>query len=336
MRRVAFWWPPRFLRPHRTIHPTREGWWCLLVAVGLGFTAINSGNNMLYLLESMLLALIIVSGVLSEQSMRRLRLAALVPDEIYAGRPAMLGATVANAKRRLPARSIALEILDGRRVIYLPRLAAGAERVVTWEQTFPARGRQRVAGLRVTTRFPFGLFVKAGPVQLQSEIVVYPAVGPVAADRLRPTAGAAAAALRRRGRGQDLHNLREYQDGDDPRLIHWRVTAKTGVTTVRELEAEAAGDVRLVLRGTGARDPVRLERGLSEAASLAGHFTRQGAAVSLVGAGLSVRRGRGREHERQLLTALALYAPGSPGLAPAPRDVREPERPMREIAVDLD
>ncbi len=333
---MAFWWPPRFFRPRRTIRPTREGWWCLLVAVGLGFTAVNSGNNMLYLLESMLLGLIIISGILSEQSMRHLQLSALVPDEIYAERPAMLGATVVNAKRRLPARSIVLEILDGGRVIYLPRLAAGAERVVAWERTFPARGRQRLAGLRVTTRFPFGLFVKAGPVQLQSEVVVYPAVGPVAPDRLGASAGAAASALRRRGRGQDLHNLREYRDGDDPRLIHWRVSAKTGVTTVRELEAEAAGDVRLVLRGTGARDPVRLERGLSEAASLAGHFIRQGAAVSLGGPGLSVRRGRGREHERQLLTALALYAPPSPGPAPAPGDVREPEGPMREIAVDLD
>lgn len=333
---MAFWWPPRFFRPRRTIRPTREGWWCLLVAVGLGFTAVNSGNNMLYLLESMLLGLIIISGILSEQSMRHLQLSALVPDEIYAERPAMLGATVVNARRRLPARSIVLEILDGGRVIYLPRLAAGAERVVAWERTFPARGRQRLAGLRVTTRFPFGLFVKAGPVQLQSEVVVYPAVGPVALDRLGASAGAAASALRRRGRGQDLHNLREYRDGDDPRLIHWRVSAKTGVTTVRELEAEAAGDVRLVLRGTGARDPVRLERGLSEAASLAGHFIRQGAAVSLGGPGLSVRRGRGREHERRLLTALALYAPPSPGPAPAPGDVREPEGPMREIAVDLD
>ncbi|OLC34531.1 MAG: hypothetical protein AUH81_12005 [Candidatus Rokubacteria bacterium 13_1_40CM_4_69_5] len=328
---MAFWWPPRFFRPRRTIRPTREGWWCLLVAVGLGFTAVNSGNNMLYLLESMLLGLIIISGILSEQSMRHLQLSALVPDEIYAERPAMLGATVVNARRRLPARSIVLEILDGGRVIYLPRLAAGAERVVAW--------RLRIRGGALAD--DMGAISVPTPLArlqytVESEVVVYPAVGPVALDRLGASAGAAASALRRRGRGQDLHNLREYRDGDDPRLIHWRVSAKTGVTTVRELEAEAAGDVRLVLRGTGARDPVRLERGLSEAASLAGHFIRQGAAVSLGGPGLSVRRGRGREHERQLLTALALYAPPSPGPAPAPGDVREPEGPMREIAVDLD
>ena len=58
---------PRGLRPRRTIQPTREGWWCLLAAVGLGLAAINSGNNLLYLLESALLGLVIVSGILSEQ-----------------------------------------------------------------------------------------------------------------------------------------------------------------------------------------------------------------------------------------------------------------------------
>ena len=65
----AAWWSRAF-RPPRTIWPTREGWWLLFAAVGLGFAAMNTGNNLLYLLVSMLLGLIVVSGVLSERSMR--------------------------------------------------------------------------------------------------------------------------------------------------------------------------------------------------------------------------------------------------------------------------
>ena len=81
-------WPIRFgLR--RTIWPTRDGWWCLGVALGLGVAAVNTGNNLVYLCCSMLLAVILVSGVLSEQSMRGLRLSPLLPEEIYAGRPAV-------------------------------------------------------------------------------------------------------------------------------------------------------------------------------------------------------------------------------------------------------
>jgi uncharacterized protein (DUF58 family) len=329
----ALWWPPRFIRPHRAIHPTREGWWCLLAAVGLGLTAVNSGNNLLYLLESMLLGLVIVSGVLSEYSMRRLRLSPVLPEEIYAGRPAVVGARILNTKRRVPARSIALETVGAERTISVPRLAPGAERLVTWEHGFSARGRQRLPGVRVTTRFPFGLFVKAGPVELDTEVLVFPAVVPVSGERPGVATGEGVAA-RRRGRGSDLYNLREYRDGDDPRLIHWRVSAKTGTTMVRELAADTTDDVCLVLRGRGA-DAVRLEQGLSRAASLAIHYLKAGVAVALVGPGALVSPGRGREQARRVLTALALYAP----LAPSSESSaigHDAQPPGRVIPVELD
>ena len=305
------------LRPHRTIRPTRDGWWCLGAALGLGFAAMNTGNNLLYLLASLLLALIVVSGVLSEQSMRRLRLQSVVPEDIHAGRAAVLGARVTNGKRRLPSYSIALE--GGRRRLYVERLRAGETRLVTWETTFAARGRQRLPGVRVRTRFPFGLFVKAGRRVLDDEVVVFPAVRPLDAARRRRLAAAGARALHRRGRGHDLYSLREYRAGDDPRLIHWRSSAKAGVLVVRELTAETAVDARIVLVGDGTRDPGRLEAALSEAASLAVHLAGAGAAVELAGPGLHVPSGHGREHARRLLTALALYAPRGGAAAPVRR-----------------
>ncbi len=138
------WWPR--LGPRRTIWPTRDGWWCLGVALGLGVAAVNTGNNLVYLLCSMLLALILVSGMLSEQSMRGLRLTVVLPEEVYAGRPALFGAIVANRKRRLPSYSITLETSGpggDRCRLHLPRLAAGDERVVTWQASVPARGRHK-------------------------------------------------------------------------------------------------------------------------------------------------------------------------------------------------
>ena len=41
----------RVFHPQRTIWPTRDGWWSLLVVIGLGVAAINTGNNLLYLLD---------------------------------------------------------------------------------------------------------------------------------------------------------------------------------------------------------------------------------------------------------------------------------------------
>jgi uncharacterized protein (DUF58 family) len=305
------------LRPRRTIRPTRDGWWCLGAAVALGFAAMNTGNNLLYLLASLLLALIVVSGVLSEQSIRRVSLSARTPEEIYAGRPALLGLRVANGKRWLPSYSVTL--VAGHQRLYVDRLRAGEEVLLTWERTFPARGRVRLPGVRATTRFPFGLFVKAGPPLLEQEAIVFPAVRPLdAASWGRPTGGGARS-LHRRGRGHDLYNLREYRAGDDRRLIHWRSTARTGTLIVRELEAETSAAARIVLVGDGTRSAERLEAAMSEAASLAVHLLGTGAAIELVGPGVHVPPGRGRAHQRRLLTALALYDPRAAGATPSRR-----------------
>src|SRR5262249_61654630 len=120
------------------------------------------------------------------------------------------------------------------------------------------------------------------------ELVSSPAVGRAPPPLLRQTGGRGASAPRRRGRGSDLHNLREYLWGDDPRLVHWRSSAKTGTLTVRELEAETTIDTRIALEGTGAGDPRTLEDGLSHATSLALHLLRPRAQVELSGPGTFV------------------------------------------------
>lgn len=297
--------------------PTRDGWWFLGAMICVIGAATNTANNLLYLLSALLLGLLLVSGVLSERSRRGLRLRAVLPEEIYAGRPFTLGARLENVKRRRVSRSLAVETAERR--LYVERLAPGESRLLTWEETLPRRGRQRLTGARVTTRFPFGLVVKRSRLLLDDDVLVFPAVRPIGDAWRRRLAAGGPRPVRRRGRGHDLYNLRDYRPGDDRRLIHWRSSAKTGALVVRELEAETALDTRLVLVGD-ARDPVRFEAALSEAASLAAHLTRADAAVELIGPGLHVPPGRGRAHLRRLLGALALYEPTTaPAARPSPR-----------------
>jgi uncharacterized protein (DUF58 family) len=330
-------WIRRIWRPRRTIWPTRDGWWSLFAAVGLGVAAVNTGNNLLYLLSSMLLALVVVSGVLSEAVIRRLRLASALPEEIHAGEPTLIGATVRSLKRWIPSYSITLEVHEAaggpRRYIYLPRIPAGDARLVTWAATLPRRGRHRLGGVRVTTRFPFGIFLKASQLTLQEEVLVYPALPPVSPQRLRELGGSGATHTRRRGRGIDLHNLRDYRAGDDPRLIHWKSSAKTRALTVRELEAETTLDTRILLVGEGT--PARVEAGIAEAASLGVHLLRAGAQVELAGPGLHVPLGRGPAQRRALLTALALWEPSRGGAAAEPRGDGTRRAGLREIQVSL-
>lgn len=316
-----------WLRPPRTIWPTRDGWWCLAAAVALAFAAMNTANNLLHLCASLLLALVVVSGLLSEQSMRGLRVRATLPDELYAGTAAVVGAEVLNTKRWRASYSVAIEPVGGVRARYLDRLGPGQARRVVWRISAPRRGRHRLPGVRVVTRFPFGLFVKSTRVLLDEPVVVFPALLPVDLARLRATDASDARPSRRRGRGHDLYNLREYRAGDEPRLIHWKSSAKTPSLVVRELEGETSADTRIVLDGRRAPDAARLERALSEAASIAVRLLRAGAGVELAGPGVQVRLGRGRAQARAVLTALALWQPGGgppQTVTPGLREIRIP------------
>ena len=60
----------RWLRPPRTLRPTRAGWAFFAITFGVGFAALNTGNNLLYLVLSLMLAFLVLSGVLSESALR--------------------------------------------------------------------------------------------------------------------------------------------------------------------------------------------------------------------------------------------------------------------------
>jgi uncharacterized protein (DUF58 family) len=367
-RRLASWW----WRRTKAIRPTRDGWWCVFAAVGLGVAAVNTGNNLAYLLCSMLLGLIIVSGMLSDLTVRGLQASVTLPNAIHATQPALVTVALANRKRRFASYSVALEALDRplpgrsgrlarwlprrtlddrlralglkdrrglgspRRLAYAPRIPAGTERVIGWEITFAARGRRRLPRLRATTAFPFGLFVKIGPPLIFDEdVLVFPAIHPVRIPEIWETASGESAA-RRRGRGHDLYNLRAYRAGDEPHLIHWPTSAKSGSLMVRELEEDATEDTRIVLSGTGGSGGERLEQGISRAASIAVHLLRGGTGVELAGAAGTVPLGRGRGQERRILTALALYAPGTRRNDVGPDAPAAGSDRLREIRIDLD
>ena len=329
------WW--RVIRPPRTIRPTREGWWFLLTALGIGFAAVNTGNNLLYLLLSMLLGTIVVSGLISEQTMRRLRLSPATPRAVFAESPVVVGCVVVNTRRLLASFSLVVEVAreQGRppRVFFVPKLDPGQQRLHAWEATFPRRGRHRLQAVRLMTRFPFGLFLKAASPVLFDEFLVFPKVRPLSLEELRGFGGSGAERETRPGRGTDLYNLREYRLGDDPRLIHWKSTAKSSAVMVRELEAEAAHKVRLVLEGPrAAADLEQLEADISLVASLASHLLGQGSHVEIAGPGLFVPLGEGPAHRRRILEVLALYDPLAPSTGGR---VPSGDSPLREIRIPL-
>src|SRR5262249_20712288 len=99
------------MRPPRRLKFTREGKFFVGITLGAGFAAINTGNNLLYLLLGMLLALIIVSGLMSELSLRDLTVVRRLPLRAQVGRPHLVEIEVFNHKARVPSYAIEVEDL---------------------------------------------------------------------------------------------------------------------------------------------------------------------------------------------------------------------------------
>lgn len=76
------------LSRHRAISVTTEGVRFLLLTLAVGIAAVNTGNNLFYLLLAMMLSLIVLSGFLSEQCVRRLEFHRHLPDTLFVNQPA--------------------------------------------------------------------------------------------------------------------------------------------------------------------------------------------------------------------------------------------------------
>jgi len=278
------------LRPPRRLKFTREGKFFVGITLGVGFAAINTANNLLYLLLGMLLALIVVSGLMSELSLRDLAVVRRLPLRAQVGRPHLVEIEVFNHKRRVPSYAIEVEDLRAgqpadKRCFFL-KISPKSAQVAAYRRTPMRRGRDVHVGFRIATRFPFGLFEKSREVPAEGELIIYPAVDPLQLPPSNLGRASGAEGTTGRGHGEDFLGLKPMRVGEDPRDIHWRKTAAAGQLIMRERARDARPDITLpldVIRPHGATDEwdTQFERRLREAASRAVAHLKRGDGVSV-------------------------------------------------------
>lgn len=172
------------------------------------------------------------------------------------------------------------------------------------------RGAYVLPPLDVTFTDPFGLASNLRRLSDESVLIVYPRVENLAASG--PIGAALQGPKSRRvpsAHGEDLFGVRVYEAGDDPRKVHWPVTAKTGSLMVREDEAGARRMATVFLDNRSARrfSPESFERGVEAAASVVEMYARSGYGIRLgLSQGLGIKFGRGSMHYNQILEELAV------------------------------
>jgi uncharacterized protein (DUF58 family) len=312
----------RLLRPPRRLRPTRAGWCFFLLVFGVGFAALNTGNNLLYMVLALMLAFLVLSGLLSEATLRGIRVRRRVPGEIFAERAARVLLEIHNDQSRAVAFAVVVEDradsgsdagtdhAAGR--CFALRIAPGAREVRSYSLRAERRGELRFRGYVVFTRFPFGLFSKSLLIEDHETLLVYPPV-----DRLSLPRRDAEASREGDTRDWELAGsspvaagLRSFAPGDPRRRIHWQASQRAGSLLVRDLESECDQEVRVRLH-TGGRPGAGFEGRVRRAASEVVALLDAGRRVGLDAGGREFAAGSGAGHRAALLGFLARVQPGA-------------------------
>lgn len=309
---------------------TWEGGAYLAVIAVIAVAALNTGNNLLYIVLSCLLAGILVSGVLSRFMLAGLELALVLPEHVFAGQPAVARLRLANLKRYFASFSLTLSAQTPSRrkrvkpgqalepailneTLYIPYIPPHSSVSQSVELTFPRRGRYSQEGLRVSTMFPFSFLRKAHTVPSRQEALVLPKVDPTEEFyEILPLLGSEVESYLK-GRGHDLYAIRDYQQTDTARHVDWKATAKARQLKVREFASEDERRLGLVfdrrLPNARAETLEQFEKAVAFCACLAWHFYEIGAMMRFVTDGFETSMSPAAEIIYPILEKLALVEP---------------------------
>lgn len=186
------------------------------------------------------------------------------------------------------------------------------------------RGRYRFEETTVVLEDPFGLARTVLRMPGLGSVLVYPRL--VELGELFSEAGArrldGRRLLLRRPTGFDLHSVREWEQGESLRMIHWRSTAHRGRLMVKELEDSPRDEIAVLLdaaAGSSVGEPPdsSFDTQVRAAGSLLWSYARRGRRAVLVVNGRDrAAHGAGVE-DGDMRAALELLAAAEPdGVTP--------------------
>jgi uncharacterized protein (DUF58 family) len=229
---------------------TRRGWLTLLLGTATYVVAWLFGAKALYPVATGLALAPLAANAWVRLSAAPIRL------RRRAGRGALLeGEDVWVSLEALPDARVPLPGLVvteriariGDRVTTLQRAVRGYRGTYVLERL--PRGRYEVEEARATIDDPFGLARAEVDLDARGSLLVYPRL--VSLDRLFSESGAHAQdgrrLLLRRPSGFDLHSVREYEQGESLRKVHWKTTARRGQLMVKELEDAPRDEIAVIL-----------------------------------------------------------------------------------------
>ncbi len=227
-------WNDRHLR----LSLTGLGLQYLLALLAVGAFSVNTGNNLLYLVFSLMLGLFLVSGILSRRALQGLTLTGLEEGNLFARVRGGLRLRLQDDGRgRIRGLELHLMLDDGTvEPGFLGTTRREQEATVVLQARVAHRGWTRLRTLELRTRFPFGLLEKSRFINLDQQVLVlpHPRTPPAQPASWR---GEGHRTLAQEGTSSP-EGTRPLRPGDSPGRVHWKRTAQRSQPWVRTFEEE--------------------------------------------------------------------------------------------------
>jgi uncharacterized protein (DUF58 family) len=270
----------------------------------IGFSAVNTANNLLYIITSALLSYMLVSGIFGRKNLRGIAVSLEFPEERFADSITPTGVKVTNERRFMPAFLIRI-LIDDEEVLF-PIVGPRSTVVQYLNMVFQGRGLHTITDITVASVFPFNFFTRYRRIPKNLELMIFPklqrcSLNHLFSDHTRWKGDVSSDAP---GYDSDLISIRSYVSGDPVKYISWKATAKTGQLKTKELSSMASPNVMLDFHRLTGHD---LEQTLSSVAYMIVKLIQSGTAVGLMIGDEIYKPDHSASHKVMLLTRLALY-----------------------------
>jgi uncharacterized protein (DUF58 family) len=302
------------------ILPTPAGLLFGLIGLTIWFTSLNFNLQLGFFLSFLVLSIALVSMYETHRNLIHLSVRELRCVSVHAGEVADFEFAVENFADK-PRYAIRLAFMLPRRrrrgagrgvELAMPGIwiDVAASSTVTASVGLPTRRRgERVCPrVRISTRFPFGLWEAWAYARPGMKAIVYPAAEADAPPLPRDAEGDRSGAAGASAGTDDFGGVRSYHPGDPLRAVAWRLAARSDQLSVKLFES-TAGEQTL-LDFSRLPESLSVEQRLSRLTSWVIAAEAGGVHYGLALPGARIAPSRGPEQRARCLKALALYAPG--------------------------
>jgi uncharacterized protein (DUF58 family) len=282
----------------------KAGWLYILVTILIGFSAVYTGNNLVYLIISALLSYLLISGIFGNRNLYGVDAELIFPEDVFAQTETLAEVRIRNRRKWLPVFLIAVRVCDTEAFFPYIEADSAASRILPLR--FDKRGIAKVNEIGLSSYFPFDFFRRYRRLRKETAVTVYPKPlrCDLAAFQERGNMFKGEKELNKPGYDSDIISIRDYVQGDPPKYINWKSTAKTGSLKVKELSAIECRQVTIDFDHVEKGD---LERALSCTVFIVISLLRVKTPVGLRIGGEVLKPGLSTAHKRNVLMRLALY-----------------------------